>query len=148
MEILPAKLDDVPVLAQLLGVLFAQEHDFYPDPELQVLGLTLIIENPSIGLILVAKEQGAIVGMVNVLFSVSTALGAKVATLEDMVVLPDWRDQGIGSQIIQRAIEEARRQGCARITLLTDTTNESAHRFYGRHGFKPSAMTPLRLKLD
>jgi len=147
MEVIPALLEDVPVLAQLLGVLFEQEHYFQPDPELQVLGLTLIIENPSIGLILVAKEQGAIVGMVNLLFSVSTALGAKVATLEDMVVLPDWRDQGIGSQIIQRAIKEARDQGCARLTLLTDTTNESAQRFYGRHGFIPSSMTPLRRNL-
>jgi GNAT superfamily N-acetyltransferase len=148
MEVIPAKLDDVPVLAQLLGVLFAQEHDFQPDPELQVLGLTLIIENPSIGLILVAKEQSAIVGMVNLLFSVSTALGAKVAILEDMFVLPEWRDRGMGSQIIERAIQEARDQGCARITLLTDTTNESAHRFYSRHGFKPSAMLPLRLILS
>ena len=41
----------------------------------------------------------------------------------------------------------ARAAGCSRITLLTDATNESAMRFYGRAGFVGSLMVPFRLSL-
>lgn len=37
------------------------------------------------------KENDAIIGMVSILWSISTALGGKVAFLEDMIVSPSYR---------------------------------------------------------
>jgi hypothetical protein len=71
----PARAADIPALCQLLAVLFAQEAEFAPDPDAQRRGLARIIEHPETGTILVAREHGAAVGMVNLLFTVSTALG-------------------------------------------------------------------------
>lgn len=142
-----ATADDIPQMAQLLGVLFAAEADFRPDVAKQIRGLRLIVDNPARGCIFVAREGRDVVGMVSLLFSVSTAEGAEVCWLEDMVVRPDRRRAGLGSRLLEHAVAQARAQGLTRITLLTDRTNEEAQRFYGRHGFCPSAMMPWRLHL-
>ncbi len=147
MEITKASISDIPQLCQLLDILFSQEEEFVPDQEAQRNGLSRIIENPEIGFIVVAKADNKITGMVNVLFTVSTALGSRVAIFEDMVVSPETRGSGVGSQLLQRAIKLAQNDGCKRITLLTDRTNISAQKFYAKHGFKISTMIPLRLSL-
>jgi GNAT superfamily N-acetyltransferase len=143
----PARAADIPALATLLATLFAQEAEFRPDLDAHRRGLANIIGRPELGAILVAREQGAVVGMVNLLFTMSTALGARVALLEDMVVAPPARGRGVGAALLAQAIAHARAQGCRRITLLTDGVNEAAQRFYARHGFTASGMLPMRLAL-
>lgn len=147
-QIRAATVRDIPRLCELLQVLFSQEAEFRPDAARQVEGLRQIIEHPEIGHILVLCDRDSILGMVNILFTISTALGGRVALLEDMVVDPDRRGRGAGSQLLQAAIAFARDAGCLRITLLTDRANEAAQRFYRRHGFADSTMLPLRLMLD
>lgn len=148
MQITPAKASDVPALCELLDILFSQEADFTPDFDAQSRGLTQIISDPEIGTILVARKNEQVLGMVNLLYTVSTALGGRVALLEDMVVLPGFRNSGLGSSLLEQAIQTAGLNGCKRITLLTDSVNESAQHFYQRHGFTASAMTPFRLVLN
>jgi GNAT superfamily N-acetyltransferase len=142
-----ATSEDVPQLVALLNLLFTQEADFKPDPAKQERGLRLVIESPQVGLILVAHDGSDIIGMVSLLYTVSTAEGGTACWLEDMVVYPDHHGRGVGSRLLQSAIEYARTNGFTRITLLTDKVNAGAIRFYGRHGFTESAMTALKLKL-
>ena len=143
-----AKVEDIPALCQLLALLFSQEAEFAPDVAAQHRGLSMIIAQPEVGAVLVLKENGIALGMVNLLFTVSTALGERVALLEDMVVVPQLRGSGAGSDLLSRAVALAREKGCKRITLLTDGDNEAAKRFYARQGFVESPMVPLRLALD
>lgn len=147
-DITPATLGDLPALCALLTTLFTQEAEFKPDEAAQHRGLTRIIGDEQIGLIVVARQGGQVVGMVNLLYTVSTALGERVALLEDMVVDPLCRGVGIGAALLQGAIGLARQQGCRRITLLTDGDNVAAHRFYEMNGFKQSTMVPYRLAID
>ncbi|MGH6645813.1 GNAT family N-acetyltransferase [Aquabacterium sp.] len=147
-DITPATLDDLPALSALLTALFTQEAEFRPDEAAQRRGLARIIGSADTGLIVVARQAGRVVGMVTLLFTVSTALGERVAWLEDMVVDAGCRGQGVGALLIDGAIALARAHGCRRITLLTDADNLMAHRFYERHGFRASSMVPLRLHLD
>ena len=146
-RITEATLDDIPQLCELLSILFTQEAEFEPDAAKQAVGLRQVIGNPQIGRILVARDGPSVVGMVNLLFTVSTARGGRVAILEDMVVRHEWRGAGTGSALLRAAIECAQSCGCSRITLLTDGTNGPAIRFYRRHGFTPSEMVALRLLL-
>ncbi|MDD2676922.1 MAG: hypothetical protein PHP75_05580 [Methylacidiphilaceae bacterium] len=91
-----ATSDDIPVLVRLLEILFSEEEEFTPNGALQEQGLREILSDPRIGEILLAVEDGGPIGMVSLLYTVSTALGARVAILEDMVVEYDghggsWR---------------------------------------------------------
>ena len=138
---------DIPALTGLLTVLFAQEAEFTPNPEAQRRGLLQIITNPQIGFILIAKEGAVVLGMVNLLHTVSTALGERVALLEDMVVAPESRGAGVGSRLLQEGVMVAQASGCSRITLLTDRTSEKSIRFYLDNGFQHSDMVPMRLHL-
>jgi len=135
---------DIPALCDLLDLLFAQEADFTPDRAKQERGLRLILDDVRVGAILVARDGAHVVGMVNLLFTVSTAEGARAMLLEDMIVRPDYRGQGVGLALIEAAIARAAAKGCARITLLTDEDNTQAQWFYGRAGFRRSAMIPMR----
>ncbi len=86
--------------------------------------------------------------MVNILYTISTPLGGHVAILEDMVVSKAVQDQGIGSKLVEFALEFARNKGCKRITLLTDCDNTVAHHLYRKHGFTRSSMVVLRKSID
>ncbi len=138
---------DIPALADLLSLLFAQEAEFLPDRAAQMRGLSHIIDHPQVGAILVARDHDGVIGMVNLLYTVSTALGERVALLEDMVVSEQARGAGIGTLLLEAAIAHARAEGCKRITLLTDASNETAQRWYAHHGFSASSMVPMRLHL-
>lgn len=144
-----ATLDDLPYMVNLLEILFSQEHDFDPNPILQVTALTALLSDARVGRLFVAKDaNGSVIGMVSLLFTVSTATGGRAAWLEDLVVLPCFRGQGVGTRLLDHAMGWARRHDIKRITLLTDAENTRAQSLYVRKGFTPSPMVPLRLHLD
>jgi len=143
LRIEPATLDDLAELTDLLMGLFAQEEDFTPNREKQLRGLRLILEQPSRGRIFVLRSPAKIIGMINLLFTISTAEGGFVLLLEDFVVREEHRRQGYGSRLLKHAIEFARQKKFLRITLLTDQPGES-RRFYLKHGFVQSGMIPMR----
>jgi GNAT superfamily N-acetyltransferase len=134
-------------MVRLLGHLFEQEADFSPSAGKQRRALQLIRARPSSGRLFVVVRGDKVLGMVSLLSTISTAEGGKVAWLEDLVVRPDQRNRGLGSRLLRAAVDWARREGYARITLLTDSDNRHARRLYLRHGFTVSAMQPLRLHL-
>ncbi|VVM07025.1 GNAT family N-acetyltransferase [Methylacidimicrobium tartarophylax] len=143
-----ATSEDIPVLVRLLEILFSQEEEFTPNGALQEQGLRAILSDPQIGEIMLAEEDGRPIGMVSLLYSVSTALGARVAILEDMVIDPARRGAGVGSALLARALQLCRERQCARVTLLTDARNAEARGFYEKFGFTQSTMIPLRLVLQ
>jgi len=139
-----ATLDDLPELADLLFDLFSEEADFTPDREKQLRGLRLILEQPSRGRIFVLRGPQRIIGMINLLITISTAEGGFVLLLEDLVIHRDHRGQGYGTRLLKHAEEFAKSKNFVRITLLTDLPNEIVKRFYLRHGFVESGMIPMR----
>jgi rubredoxin/ribosomal protein S18 acetylase RimI-like enzyme len=147
-KIRTATESDVARCAELLEILFSQEHEFTANAEAQSRALSMIIRNPELGRIFVADIDGMIEGMVMLLFTVSTFLGRKAALLEDMVVMPAWRSKGVGTRLIDHAVDFANREGFGRITLLTDQDNDAAQRFYREHGFARSEMVVFRKILD
>ncbi len=144
-EISNACLNDLPELVELLNDLFTQDIEFVPDLKKQKSGLEAIIINPEIGEILVLKGEGQILGMVSLLYSISTALGGKVAVLEDMIIHRDYRQKGLGKELLGEAIRFSKERNCLRLTLLTDFNNDTAISFYKQFGFKKSEMIPMRL---
>jgi GNAT superfamily N-acetyltransferase len=143
-----ATLEDLPQLTDLLHDLFSMEGDFTPDRNKQMRGLRLILEQPSRGRIFVLRHNGQILGMINLLFTISTAEGGFVILLEDVVVHRDFRGQNFGEKLLNYAIEYGRKKDFQRITLLTDRLNEDGQRFFKKHGFFISKMIPMRIVLS
>lgn len=141
----PATIEDLPQLTDLLIDLFSSEADFIPDRAKQMRGVRLLLEQPSRGRIFVMRLNTTIVGMINLLFTISTAEGGFVIMLEDLVVHADYRNRGYGSRLLLHAVAYARDKDFLRITLLTDVISCDSLRFYQRHGFLESSMKPMRL---
>jgi GNAT superfamily N-acetyltransferase len=141
----PATEADLDELSEMLGDLFAQEGDFRPDKEKQLRGLRLIFEQPSRGRVFVLRQNGAIVGMINLLFTISTAEGGFVMLLEDLVIHKKYQGKGYGSRLLQHAIDFAKQKNFLRITLLTDRPENVAQGFFRHYGFVESSMIPMRL---
>jgi len=139
---------DLPVLVSLLHELFALERDFEPDAVRQAAGLQLILDNPALGQIFVLRAGGKVVGMANALVTVSTAEGALVLLLEDVIVAGPWRGKGLGARLVDHVLAWGRARGYSRATLLADRHNSPALRFYEKLGFRASAMRVYRKKLS
>ena len=146
MELGAAVPGDVPQLVELLGILFTQEAELSPDPGKQRRALELILADPSRARIYVAREGSRVVAMAALHFAISTAEGGRVAGLEDCIVHPDHRQQGIGKALLGYVLEQARAEGALRVMLLTDGDNARAQALYRRLGFAPSSMLAMRLK--
>ena len=142
-----AEIEDIAVLCELLWELFSQEVEFTPNKEIQEKALKKIIEDKSIGDIFVAVKENKVIAMVNVLYTISTALGEKVAILEDMVVSQNYKNQKIGSSLIEFALDYLEKNSFKRVTLLTDSDNFNAHNFYKKHQFTKSDMIVFRKSL-
>ena len=144
----PATLEDLPQLVQMAMDLFELEGDFEPSYEKQERGLKLILEEPSRGRIFVLRNDDLIMGMVNILFTISTAEGGLVLILEDFFIHPSHRGQSYGSKLLNAVRDFALAKDFKRITLLTDKISEESQRFFARNGFDFSKMIPMRLHLD
>ena len=144
MTIRKATLDDVKGITKLLYHLFTQEAEFVFDKKLHKKALRKIIRDNSIGEIFVIVKNDKIVGCVNILYTISTALGGTVAILEDMIIAPKYRGKSLGSKLLKHTIKYLTKKQIQRITLLTDKDNYKAHQFYEKLHFSPSEMIVYR----
>lgn len=89
--------------------------------------------------VVVAVREDRVVGTLQL--SVIPGLSRRGATrsiIEAVRIHADERGSGLGTQLIQWAVDESRRQGCQWVQLTSDATREDAHRFYERLGFTAS----------
>ncbi len=139
-----ARTQDIPVLCDLLEILFEQEMEFHFENTIQKNALKTLLKSSELGHILVIEASNEVVGMITILYTFSTALNEKVGLIEDMIIAPDYQNKSLGSKLMDYAIEFARSQGLKRITLLTDNINTKAHKFYEKNHFSLSSMVPFR----
>lgn len=140
----PATIEDFPELLDLMMELMELLGDFTPDREAHERGISMILEQPNRGRIFVLRNDERIFGMINLLFTISTALGGLVLVLEDFIIDPDHRGQGYGSMLLDSVIDFAENKGFKGITLLTDKIGEEAQNFFKKEGFEHSTMIPMR----
>ncbi|MET8031647.1 GNAT family N-acetyltransferase [Streptomyces sp. NPDC005345] len=89
--------------------------------------------------LVVAVRESRVVGTLQL--TVIPGLSRKGATrsiIEAVRIHADERGSGLGTQLIEWAIDESRRQGCQLVQLTSDASRTDAHRFYERLGFEAS----------
>lgn len=144
----PATIEDLHKLVQLVEELMELQGDFMPNREAHERGLALILEQPNRGRIFVLRNDDHIFGMVNLLFTISTAMGGLVILLEDFIIHPNHRGQGYGTMLLDYVKDFAKHKKFKRITLLTDKIGAESQNFFKKEGFEHSSMIPMRLLIE
>jgi len=147
MKIRKAKLKDIVEITNLLEILFTQEVEFEFQKELHIKALKKIIKNKEIGIIFVVTKEKKVIGCVNILFTISTALGSRVGLLEDMIVDSSYQNQGIGKRLLHKVFRYLKKEKIKRLTLLTDENNQKGKFFYQSLGFAESTMKVFRQRM-
>ncbi len=96
--------------------------------------------------IIVAEMDGQVVGTIELAKAYKARFGF-FGVLRRFVVHPDRREKNIGRQLMDYAIEEARRTGCTVIELSIDPKNQRAHKYYSTLGFKDDRTETIMVKL-
>jgi ADP-ribose pyrophosphatase YjhB (NUDIX family) len=90
-------------------------------------------------LLVVLDDGGTLVGTMQLSFIPGLARGGALrGQIEAVRVAASHRGQRLGEQMVQWAVEESGRRGCALVQLTTDKSRVDAHRFYERLGFTAS----------
>jgi len=137
-----ARRDDVGSIVAMLAddpLGSARERLEDPLPQVYFDAFERVARDPNIQLIVAEDGEGAVVGCLQlcILPGVSSQ-GASRGLLEDVRVASHCRSRGIGEQLVQWAVTEARARGCKLVELLTHHTRVDAQRFYERLGFARS----------
>ncbi len=140
-SIRPARRDDVPIMIAMLAddhLGRARERLEDPLPAVYYEAFERVQRDPNLTLV-VAESEGRVVGCLQlaILPGISSQGGIR-GLLEDVRVASDCRSRGIGEQLVQWAVTEAKARGCILVELLTHQSRTDAQRFYKRLGFAAS----------
>ncbi|GAA2222185.1 MULTISPECIES: GNAT family N-acetyltransferase [Streptomyces] len=139
LEIRAAVADDVPAIVAMLAddPLGAQRES--PDDLTPYLtALERLSADPNQHLVVAARE-GKVVGTLQLtIIPGLSRRGATRSIIEGVRIHADERGSGLGTRLIEWAIEESRNLECQLVQLTSDKTRTDAHRFYERLGFTAS----------
>ncbi|MBO8194693.1 GNAT family N-acetyltransferase [Streptomyces oryzae] len=98
--------------------------------------------------LVVAELRGTMAGTLHLtIIPGLSRRGAVRSLIEAVRIHADFRGSGLGTRLIEWAVAESRRQGCALVQLTSDATRVDAHRFYERLGFQASHLG-FKMPLD
>ena len=137
-----ARRDDVAIIVAMLAddpLGSGRERLEDPLPPSYYRAFETLERDPNIQLVVAEEEGGAVIGCLQLcILPGLSSQGASRALIEDVRVASQRRSRGIGEQLVQWAVAEARAKGCRLVELLTHATRVDAQRFYIRLGFKAS----------
>ena len=139
LEIRAAVTEDIPAIVGMLADdPLGSQRESPDDLTPYLAALERLAADPNQHLV-VAVREGRVVGTLQL--TIVPGLSRKGATrsiIEAVRIHADERGSGLGTQLIEWAIDESRRQGCQLVQLTSDVTRTDAHRFYERLGFTAS----------
>ena len=137
-----ARREDVGVIVAMLAddpLGGGRERIEDPLPQRYFTAFETVDRDANIQLVVAEDGEGAVVGCLQLcILPGLSSQGASHGLIEDVRVASHCRSRGIGEQMVQWAVVEARARGCKLVELLTHHTRVDAQRFYERLGFARS----------
>ncbi|WP_408897381.1 GNAT family N-acetyltransferase [Nocardioides sp. R1-1] len=121
------------------GMLFDFNTEFeVPTPSAADFGdrFTALLARPDV-LVVLAEDpaSGAATGFGYLTLRPTPYGDGPLAQLEELYVVPDLRDRGIGTALLTHAVAEVERRGAIEMLINVDEVDVDTRRFYERHGF-------------
>jgi ribosomal protein S18 acetylase RimI-like enzyme len=132
----PCLHDDLPAVLLLMMQLNEFSHNeqnlFQENLEKHFLEME---KHPAIYQNVVLDRKGTILGFMSLIYYRSFFHKAGSAQINELIVDEKARGQGIGKQLVDYAMQEARSRGMDEIEVGTEGTNKKAIGFYRKAGF-------------
>jgi len=94
------------------------------------------------GTLAVAEEGTALLALAFVTLADEALV--PFAVVEDLIVAPETRGRGVGKMMLDWIAAEARARGIRRLFLESGISNERAHAFFEREGFRQTSVVMMR----
>jgi GNAT superfamily N-acetyltransferase len=135
-----AGADDTAAVAAAVEALLEELGGRRPELPALEAEVAALIGDGAVGELLVAEEDGAIVGVLGASWQRAIHVPGRYATIQDLWVDPDWRSRGIGAELVAALAARAREQGVGRIEVGLPREDfpalESTEAFYRGAGFE------------
>ena len=141
MRIRQATVEDSAVIAQLMAQLIeASGYEGWQVSPEQVEESLRKMANGDAYQVLLAEDEGQVVGLLSLSFRHTLFHSAPSALIDELVVERAHRRRGVGQQLMTEAIKRCRAAGCCEVEVSTERSNEAAQEFYRQHGFSHEAV--------
>jgi ribosomal protein S18 acetylase RimI-like enzyme len=140
------RADEAPRIAPLIQALAVEEG---ADPaevdEIQTIVEALIQSGASDFLLALVDDRP--VGCMQIAYRLSTWQAQPYAYIEDFYLAPQVRGRGVGTKLLDYALQRAEGQGSDKIVLDVRAANSAAQRLYARFGFSDNGSIILQRPL-
>ncbi|WP_030317970.1 GNAT family N-acetyltransferase [Streptomyces flavochromogenes] len=139
LEIRPATAEDLEaIVAMLADDPLGAQRESPDDLSPYVAAFERLANDPQQHLVVAVREARVVGTLQLTIIPGLSRRGATRSIIEGVRIHAEERGSGLGTLLIEWAVEESRRQSCRLVQLTSDVTRTDAHRFYERLGFEAS----------
>ncbi|WP_274560516.1 GNAT family N-acetyltransferase [Streptomyces spiramyceticus] len=139
LEIRPAAPGDIPaIVAMLADDPLGAQRESPDDLAPYTAALKRLANDPNQHVVVAVREDRVVGTLQLTIIPGLSRRGSTRSIIEGVRIHSDERGSGLGTQLIEWAVDESRRQDCQLVQLTSDATRTDAHRFYERLGFEAS----------
>jgi GNAT superfamily N-acetyltransferase len=139
LEIRAAVAEDVPaIVAMLADDPLGAQRESQDDLTPYLAALERLSADRNQRLVVAVRERRVVGTLQLTVIPGLSRKGATRSIIEGVRIHADERGSGLGTQLIEWAIDESRCLDCQLVQLTSDVTRTDAHRFYERLGFTAS----------
>jgi ribosomal protein S18 acetylase RimI-like enzyme len=130
------KLDDIESITSLLNQLSKDlgEGDIYKSKNVKKHYLEMLKDKKTYEAYVYVKDK-VIIGFISIIYYKSVFHKVGTALINELVVVSDYRNMGIGKELIAFAIMRAKTKKMDEIEVGVMKENEGAIKFYKKNGF-------------
>jgi branched-chain amino acid aminotransferase len=149
MSVRTATVDDAPAVAGAVEALLIELGGERPSTAGLEEGARRLAEDPGAGALLVAEDDGRVVGVLAASWQYAIHVPGRYGTIQDLWVHPEWRSRALGRELILALIRQALELGVPRLEVGLPQESfaqlAATERFYRENGFAPLGPRMRRL---
>jgi branched-chain amino acid aminotransferase len=141
--------DDATAVAAAVEALLIELGGERPSAAALQAAARTLAEDPGAGALLVAENEGAIVGVLAASWQYAIHVPGRYGSIQDLWVHPEWRSRALGRELILALVRQAGEVGVPRLEVGLPQESfaqlPATERFYRENGFTPLGPRMRRL---